>query len=100
MNGWEGAIQRECETLKDFLTRKNQNYGGAVFENPSLCRGIPALMALLVRMSDKTARIAALTNGEKDKVGESIEDTVRDLAGYCVLFLALKNSEKSGRFPE
>ncbi len=49
-------------------------------------------MAILVRMSDKVARIAALNAGETDRVGESLADTVRDLAGYCVLWLALHDA--------
>ena len=43
-------------------------------------------------MSDKVARIAALNAGETDRVGESLADTVRDLAGYCVLWLALHDA--------
>jgi hypothetical protein len=38
-------------------------------------------------MDDKMSRLATLTKGHTDSVGESIEDTLADLAGYAILTL-------------
>jgi hypothetical protein len=38
-------------------------------------------------MSDKVARLQKLLTGDRAEVDESIEDTMRDLAGYSILWL-------------
>lgn len=81
----QDKISEVVETLRKILISKNQNYGNSAFRPPVLLPDLPAEKAIFVRMSDKVARLAQLTSGEKDRVGESIEDTLYDLAGYCVL---------------
>ena len=78
-------ISSVVENLREMLLAKNKNYGNSAFQAPALLPDLPAEKAIFVRMSDKVARLAQLTSGEKDRVGESIEDTLYDLAGYCVL---------------
>lgn len=90
---WQKEIESVSDELKALLKAKNQNYGGAVFEPPCLFPPLTQEIALLVRMSDKISRIRYLTTGGKDRVGETFEDAVRDLAGYCLLLLALKRNE-------
>ena len=85
----DAQIITECDRLKELLLAKHANYGRTAETAPCLVPGISPGAAILVRASDKVERIAALSSGEPDKVGESVEDTVRDLAGYCILWLAL-----------
>jgi hypothetical protein len=69
--------------IVSMLNAKNTNYG----------RNLPrhGLRGVVIRISDKTMRLENLVLGEvRDGVGESIEDTLRDLAGYCIKALALK----------
>lgn len=85
-------ISAVVENLREMLVSKN--YGNLALTAPVLCPNMDPEQALLVRMSDKVARLASLASGEKDRVGESIEDTLYDLAGYCVL--AIIAMEKDG----
>ena len=88
-------ISAVVENLREMLIAKNQNYGNSAFQSPVLLPDLPAEKAIFVRMSDKVARLAQLTSGEKDRVGESIEDTLLDLSGYCILaIIAMKEDSK------
>jgi hypothetical protein len=87
----DAIISTECKKLERLLLAKHANYGESAGKTPCLTPGISPGTALLVRASDKVARIATLAAGEPDLVGESLEDTVRDLAGYCLLWLAYRS---------
>ena len=78
-----------CKLLQD----KNDNYGDSGLKPPLLAPHIDEKTAILVRLSDKVSRLAALSSGEPDKVGESIADTVTDIAGYCILWLVQNANE-------
>jgi hypothetical protein len=83
------AIATEGVAMTDLLLSKNQDYGGSAWQVPTLAPSLDAGTAILVRMSDKIARLnKLLASGAEAQVAESIEDTLRDLAGYCVLYLA------------
>lgn len=69
------------------LIRKNTDYGSSVFDSPLLCPNMPAKSSILVRMSDKIKRLVQLQSNEA-MVKESYEDTMRDLAGYAILYLS------------
>lgn len=86
----EQQITTMCRKLQDLLLAKNSNYGNSALTAPALRPGISAKDALLVRMSDKIARLRTLTTGTEDHVGERLEDTIMDLAGYCMLYLIAK----------
>lgn len=90
----QDKIFEVVEHLREMLISKNRNYGNSAFRSPALLPDLPAEKAIFVRMSDKVARLAQLTSGEKDRVGESIEDTLLDLAGYCVLAVIAMEKEK------
>lgn len=90
----DAQISAQCAALEKLLIAKHANYGNTAEERPVLVPGISPRDAIMVRMSDKVARIASLNRGQPDKVGESLADTVRDLAGYCVLWLALNDGAK------
>lgn len=83
-------ITDECVALKDKLIRKNANYGSAFEKRPCLIPAITPFGGLMVRLSDKFTRLATLLGGEPDTVGESIEDTLDDIAGYAILAKVLR----------
>jgi hypothetical protein len=80
-------IAEEVISVGSLLVRKNIDYGGSVWKSPVLLPKQDPKSAILVRMSDKIARLARLSSNSAE-VEESFEDTLRDLAGYCVLLLA------------
>lgn len=69
------------------LLRKNSDYGGSAWEVPILSPGLSPRVAIQCRMSDKVARLSRLLSGETAEVDEAIEDTMKDLAGYALLWL-------------
>lgn len=82
-----------CEDIKNILIRKNKDYGNS-FETTLNKYGD---VALLLRLEDKMNRLESLFNKKENLVkDESFNDTVTDLAGYCLLYLALRGegSEK------
>ena len=90
------AIRREINALADLLSRKNKDYGNAAFTSSLLTPELDATTAILVRMGDKIRRLKSLTASHDPKVeSESFEDTVRDLAGYCILYLATSKQRYS-----
>lgn len=80
-------IKLECDCLKNTLINKNISYGTSAFERPMFAPAIPASMAILARLGDKVKRLEWLSNHfEAGPVfGETYNDTLMDLAGYCIL---------------
>lgn len=90
----ELEIRDQCRYLADLLVKKNHDYGDSADNPPILLPGLSSDSAILVRMSDKIERIRYLLDSkETPEVNESLEDTIRDLAGYCILWL-VKNGQK------
>jgi len=95
-------FEKALDELKDLHHRKNSNYAGkgdpyANFRE-SKRLGIEPYMGVLIRMSDKYCRICNLASGIEDKVGESIKDTLTDLAVYSVICrLLIEEYEKKER---
>ncbi len=81
------------DTIRDLHDRKNSNYasGSDPLSNFKLSTefGIEPWKGALVRMSDKWSRIVQLANGTPDAVGESLTDTLMDLAVYSLLTIVL-----------
>ena len=80
-------IAEEGLALILLLLAKNRDYGGSAWSSPLLCPSLPPSVAIRVRMSDKIARLVSL-DARGPSVDESVKDTLRDLAGYCLLELA------------
>ena len=79
-----------CEQMTSTYIKKNNDYGNA-FAN--LRNEIPN--AILVRLYDKYSRLKTLMSGEKQMVNdESIDDTLLDLANYCILELIERKLER------
>lgn len=79
-------------------SNKNQNYASDQdpLSNFKECEklGVPAWKGCLLRMLDKVSRLTELAKGKPDLVGESFEDTLRDLAVYSVLCQILYEEAK------
>lgn len=92
LNGKRGADQKRIAEAGlgfiELLLAKNNDYGSSVWKVPFLCPDMPVTSAILVRMSDKIERLAALQNKTPDVVDESFEDTIKDLGSYCLLYLS------------
>lgn len=77
------------EEMKDLHSKKNQNYATETdpLSNFKECErlGIPAWKGCLLRMGDKWSRLIELSKGKPDLVGESFQDTLRDLAIYAII---------------
>lgn len=94
-------IEETPQNVKDFtdicnkmvLTykAKNHDYGNS-FHNTFKKYGI---VSALTRMSDKFNRLDTLYNKNDNKVNESIEDTLLDLANYAVMTLVELRDKKS-----
>lgn len=74
----------------ELLLRKNQDYGSSAWQHPLLAPTLPVGMAIRVRMSDKISRLMTLlAGGGPSRVSdETIDDTLRDLGAYCLLYLS------------
>lgn len=93
-------IEETPQNVKDFtdicnkmvLTykAKNHDYGNS-FHNTFKKYGI---VSALTRMSDKFNRLDTLYNKNNNKVNESIEDTLLDLANYAVMTLVELRDKK------
>lgn len=90
-------INETCDELCDTLKAKNSNYGDTANSAPYFVPWLEPDQAILIRMSDKVSRLRTLLTKEQDKVGESVRDTVKDLAGYCVLLLIELDKNEENR---
>jgi len=92
LSGSRGADQqRIAEDGVDFietLLRKNKDYGSSAWNSPMLLPELTAGDAILVRMGDKIHRIQTLLKQPPEVADESLRDTIKDLGGYCLLWLS------------
>ena len=91
VNGDHGEDQRRLAEqgmqLVALLLAKNADYGGSAWQIPTLAPVLSPREAIQCRMSDKIQRLQTLLSGTAPEVLESTADTMRDLAGYCILWL-------------
>lgn len=82
--------------LKAVLVKKHEDYGRSGVKPPELAPHISATDGILVRESDKLARLRQLQRrGYTPKVAESIEDTALDLVGYAaLLYVAIRHEQQ------
>ena len=80
-----------CKNMTDLYERKNNDYGDSFaklrkeFDN-----------AILIRIYDKFSRLKTLKSGALQKVSdETIEDTLFDLANYCIMELVEMEMDKN-----
>ena len=78
--------------LAELYEKKNAAYGGSFSDTYKKL----GLISAVTRISDKNNRLCNLaTNPNIDNLGESIEDTLKDMASYCIMTLIeLRNDSK------
>ena len=69
------------EGMLKTYTKKNQDYGNSFDKSMDEF----GLMSAVVRMSDKMERLKSLVKKDAKVKDESVEDTLLDLANYCVM---------------
>ena len=79
----EQKISKACGELSSLLKEKNRKYGNSFYKTVDEFGNA----CIVIRLFDKINRIKTLLlGGEEDNmVGESVEDTLVDLAGYAIL---------------
>ena len=94
MNAWECQVKKErihkkiCSELHETYKAKNADYGDSF----ALVRGMYP-NAILIRLNDKLNRLETLMSGGKQHVDESIDDTLLDLANYCIMELVERRND-------
>ena len=89
------------DEMRSLHIAKNMGYSGESKDRWANFRmsevfGVPDYLGALVRMSDKWVRITNLIkNPDLDKVGESVEDTLMDLASYCLIVICLLREKRN-----
>lgn len=92
----EERVEKHMEVvtgLNDLYARKNHDYGNS-FAQQRLRRKD----SILVRLYDKYLRIEQLMNGEAKVKDENIEDTLLDLANYCIMEVVERYIEKEAEY--
>lgn len=85
-------IATVCENLKELLLTKNAAYGDSALNPVRIFSKADPIEQIKVRIDDKLSR---LTRGNMQNLSdETLEDTIRDLLGYFVLFLIARRRQK------
>lgn len=91
--------EAEFKKCLEIMGNKNADYSKGEdalrnFHNVEMVR-VNAKQGLMVRIVDKVTRIGNLLDSEARVKDESVDDTLRDLANYSILLLAvIKSSRK------
>tara|TARA_Y100000310_G_scaffold339308_1_gene431620 strand:+ start:3005 stop:3313 length:309 start_codon:yes stop_codon:yes gene_type:complete len=72
-------IIQECDSVKELLLRKNQEYGDSAVHPKRIFSQAHPVEQIKVRIDDKLSRLMS------DSVKTIQEDTVQDLIGYLIL---------------
>lgn len=82
-----------CDELYQIYKAKNLDYGDSF----SASCDEHGIVAAIVRMDDKMRRIKALKkNGESAVIGESMRDSLLDLANYAIMSIMWIDGRKYG----
>lgn len=85
-------FRRIVTELADLYARKNEDYGD------SFGRSVEkyGLISALTRISDKFNRLESLilAHGNAKVSDESLDDTLKDLAAYCIMTLVAREQQK------
>lgn len=88
------------DEMRELHIKKNAGYSGDSVDRWANFRlaetfGVSTFLGVMVRMSDKWIRITNLIkNPSFDQVGESIDDTLMDLASYALIAICLRRERK------
>ena len=93
-----------CDKMGKITAAKNADYTGvgddpfANFTRVAALGITDTTRGFLVRMTDKLSRITSFAQkGILEVKDESVEDTLLDLANYCILLAGYIRSEKEGK---
>lgn len=79
-----------CKELSEIYDKKNHDYDnsfGYTFKKLGL-------ISAITRISDKCNRLCSLSTKERKVKDESIEDTLMDMANYCIMtVMELRNKQ-------
>ena len=78
-----------CEHLNEIYRAKNHDYGDSFAR---VRANYPN--AICIRLWDKLLRLETLVNGEHAMVDESIDDTLMDLANYCIMEMVERDIDR------
>lgn len=79
------SLERKASECIEIVLAKNSDYGDAWQKK--------GVAGVLVRLSDKATRLENLSGKQALVVDESWLDTVRDMAGYCLLAMLCAENE-------
>lgn len=81
-----------CDKLNETYEKKNNDYGDSFAKVRAI---VPD--AIMVRIYDKVSRLETLLKKENKQLvnDESIEDTLIDLANYCIMEVIERNLDKN-----
>lgn len=92
----ENKIQKHeeiCKTLHELYIKKNADYGDSVGELYAKLGDI----TLLTRITDKYNRLLNIfSNPDKQVNFETIDDTIQDLANYCIIWMMERELKDKG----
>lgn len=77
--------------MSALLVAKNENYGDSFSKQYDKY----GMQGVEMRLNDKFMRLEQLIAGQPDKVGESVEDTLKDIIGYSTLALLKINENRT-----
>ena len=77
-----------AEEITDLYEMKDRAYGNSFGETYEKL----GIISAVTRISDKYNRLCSLAvNKDIDNLGESLEDTLKDMAAYCIMtIMAMK----------
>lgn len=78
-----------CNQLNKIYEKKNHDYGDS-FGNTYEKLGI---ISAVTRITDKYNRLCSLATKEAEVEDETIEDTLMDMANYCIMTLIEREQE-------
>ncbi len=86
----EQKFKDMAQEIVDLVIRKNHDYGDSYFQ----IREDFGPASFIIRLADKFNRLQTLQS-KPNKVEESIEDTIKDIMGYCLLELYYLQNQRN-----
>ena len=94
MKTTEQLIEEMCESMKNLLLEKNQNYGDSATNPSNVFSSGSAIDSICARIDDKLMRI------QNKGINDKTEDTVSDLIGYLILLKVALHKEKHDEYED
>ena len=82
-----------CKELNDICVRKNNDYNNSFSDTWNEF----GIMSLVIRLNDKMLRLKQLSKNEAQVKDESILDTLKDMANYCLLGVIEMEKDLDGK---